>query len=1167
MEKPAIPDNEKQRLEELSSFQIIGSEETEEFDFITEMAAQICNTQVSLISLVTEDKQWFLSHRGIEFRETPREFSFCAHAIHSPEEPLIVEDARKDERFIANPLISGEPHMVFYAGIPLVSSNGYPLGTLCVVDKKPRQLTEHQISLLQKLGKQVTTTLELRKKQFQLAESNKALARAKNVLEIIQESNEIGIWELDIATGKTVWNDLVYQIHEVSPGFDHNKLNGIEFYHPDYRGLISKALEDAINNDSYFDVICLLITNKGNRKWVRSTGKRLGDKVVGSFQDITELKRNGLKFEGIFNSTMSFIGFLDPSGLLLEANNTALEAGGISRNDAVGKYFWDCYWWQRSKHIQDELKRNFEKAVSGKQVTYEVEVSIENGKTSTILFSLRPIFNERGEVAYVVAEGRPVDELVKTRDRFKHVLEGTDAGTWEWNIQTGETKFNERWAEIAGYTLEELEPVSIQTWMKLAHPDDLKESERRLNLCFERKTENYEIETRMRHKKGHWVWVLDRGKVFEWTKDGKPLKMFGTHQDITKRVTVENKLKEERNLLRTIIDISPDSIYLKDINGRKILANKMDCRYCGVENEEELLSKTDHDIYPKDIADVLYADDQKVLVHGEEILNKEESFVDKNGEKIWLLTSKIPLKNSEGRITGLVGVGRNITDRVKAEQQIIYKQKLLSQLFNFSPIGLALNDYETGAFLDINEKLIEPTGYTKDEFLSLSYWDITPKEYEPLEVVALQQMEQEGQYEKFEKEYIRKDGSRYPVSLRGMLIEDINEKKLIWSFIQDISEELEAEKKLKDAISSLQAVLDASKQVGIIATDRSGVITLFNSGAEAMLGYKAEEVVGKHTPELIYLENKANAKSNRLSEYFENEIDRFNPFVHEANAGVSETKEWTFKRKDGSTLPILLSVNSIKNGDHITGYLGVATDISLLKKVESEIKTLLHLTQEQNDRLKNFAHIVSHNLRSHSFGITGLLGLIKSDQPELFENELMSTLLKGAKNLEQTVEDLTEIVKSNTHETNTVEIKVYDVVEKNIETLSYQIKKSTFKVINKVDKEVIVNVVPAYMDSVVVNLITNSIKYKSNGKDSYLKIYTQTTETHVTIFFEDNGQGIDLRKYGEKLFGMYNTFHKHEDSRGIGLFITKNQVESMGGQIVVESEVGVGTTFEIHFPL
>jgi len=141
------------------------------------------------------------------------------------------------------------------------------------------------------------------------------------------------------------------------------------------------------------------------------------------------------------------------------------------------------------------------------------------------------------------------DNLKWERTRLQNVLDGTRVGTWEWNVQTGETVFNERWARIAGYNLKELEPHSIDTWTRLVHPDDLQRSNDMLERYFAGDLKYYECEARMRHKDGHWVWVLDRGQVASYTDDGKPLLMAGTHQDISDRKHYEQALQEANQTL------------------------------------------------------------------------------------------------------------------------------------------------------------------------------------------------------------------------------------------------------------------------------------------------------------------------------------------------------------------------------------------------------------------------------------------------------------------------------------------------------------------------------------------------------------------------------------------------------------------------------------------
>jgi PAS domain S-box-containing protein len=142
-----------------------------------------------------------------------------------------------------------------------------------------------------------------------------------------------------------------------------------------------------------------------------------------------------------------------------------------------------------------------------------------------------------------------IDEF-EEQESLKNILWGTGVGTWEWNVQTGETRFNERWAEIVGYRLEELQPSTIDTWMSFAHPEDLQESEQKLNAHFQGEADYYECEARMRHKMGHWIWVLDRGRVVTWTEKGEPEWVAGTHLDITQRKQTEVALRESERLYR-----------------------------------------------------------------------------------------------------------------------------------------------------------------------------------------------------------------------------------------------------------------------------------------------------------------------------------------------------------------------------------------------------------------------------------------------------------------------------------------------------------------------------------------------------------------------------------------------------------------------------------------
>jgi signal transduction histidine kinase len=188
MQEPSIPFNEKERLAALREYRILDTEAEPEFDEITGLACEICQVPFSMITLIDEERQWIKSATNLKeneianlnVQEIPRGIAFCAHAILFPFDPFVVTDMRKDRRFQNHPFVVGEPHIVFFAGIPLTNPEGFALGTLCLVDKRPRKLSESQLRALRILARQIIYLLELRKANFRL----------ESMKEILQERNE-----------------------------------------------------------------------------------------------------------------------------------------------------------------------------------------------------------------------------------------------------------------------------------------------------------------------------------------------------------------------------------------------------------------------------------------------------------------------------------------------------------------------------------------------------------------------------------------------------------------------------------------------------------------------------------------------------------------------------------------------------------------------------------------------------------------------------------------------------------------------------------------------------------------------------------------------------------------------------------------------------------------
>ena len=217
---------------------------------------------------------------------------------------------------------------------------------------------------------------------------------------------------------------------------------------------------------------------------------------------------------------------------------------------------------------------------------------------------------------------------------------------------------------------------------------------------------------------------------------------------------------------------------------------------------------------------------------------------------------------------------------------------------------------------------------------------------------------------------------------------------------------------------------------------------------------------------------------------------------------------------------------------------------------------------EQNKRLLNFSYIVSHNLRSHTSNINSISTLLENENDESEREELISLLKKVSESLNETMYNLNEVIniQSNTH-LNKEKLNLNLYITNTINVLSEQIHIKNVVINNSIEDTTLVHYNPAYLESILLNFISNAIKYSSPNRQPIIDISYNSSNYELKI--ADNGLGIDLVKHGDTIFGMYKTFHKNSDSRGLGLFITKNQIEAMGGSIQVESEIDKGTTFTI----
>ena len=449
-------------------------------------------------------------------------------------------------------------------------------------------------------------------------------------------------------------------------------------------------------------------------------------------------------------------------------------------------------------------------------------------------------------------------------------------------------------------------------------------------------------------------------------------------------------------------------------------------------------------------------------------------------------------------------------------------------------------------------------GYQKEDVGSTSKWwfdRIHPEDSLKMSVKLYSFLEHKT--EKWQDEYRFQcaDGSYKYVFDRGFLVKDANGKPIrMIGAIQDVTKQKEEEQRLR----LLETVITQSKDAVMITdidTSKSVIpnIIFVNSAFTDITGYPAYEVIGK-SPEILF-----GKKSDLL------EFDKLRTAVQEYKECFVETISY---KKSGEEFWINFSMIPVtdKEGEH-SHWISIQRDVTVEKEREKEREQLIRELTQNNKDLKQFSYITSHNLRAPLSNLTGLLNLIEEIPIEDSElKEIINGFSKSTHLLNETINDLVKviIIKDNPS-IQKEEIFIKDVFENVFNQLSFLI--SANKPILKIDLEVetIFDINKSYLESIFLNLMTNAINYREPSRQLRITIATKVEENNLFMTFKDNGIGIDLEKNNDKIFGLYQRFHNYPESKGLGLYLVKSQVESMGGTISVDSNVGKGTTFTIVF--
>lgn len=449
-------------------------------------------------------------------------------------------------------------------------------------------------------------------------------------------------------------------------------------------------------------------------------------------------------------------------------------------------------------------------------------------------------------------------------------------------------------------------------------------------------------------------------------------------------------------------------------------------------------------------------------------------------------------------------------------------------------------------------------GYEEDQVGdSCSWWfgNIHPEDSIKMSIKLYSFIEQKT--EKWQDEYRFKcaDNTYKYVLDRGFLLKDENGKAIrMIGALQDITKQKEEELRLK----LLETVILQTKE-SIVITEANlnknllPKVIYVNPAFTSMTGYKSKEILNNS----LSILRGPNTEINVLKRIFE--------IIKNKEEGLFEIKAY---KKDKTEFWLRFTMIPIYNAENeLSHWVSIQRDVTEEKNQEKEKEQLIKELTQNNKDLKQFSYITSHNLRAPMSNLVGLLNLIEDIEIEDQElKEILDGFNKSAHLLNETIEDLTKvmIIKDNTSiQKENISLKV--IFENVFSQLTNQIE--LYKPILKLDLDSVslLNTNKAYLESILLNLLTNSLKYSSKDRVLKISVIAEQIENSVKLIFKDNGIGIDINKNKDKIFGLYQRFHDYPDSKGLGLYLVKSQVEAMKGNISIDSQVNKGTTITLTF--
>ncbi|WP_298376697.1 PAS domain S-box protein [Azospirillum sp.] len=714
------------------------------------------------------------------------------------------------------------------------------------------------------------------------------------------------------------------------------------------------------------------------------------------------------------------------------------------------------------------------------------------------------------------------------------VIDAVGDGLWDWNVQTGAVWFSPRWQTMLGFEPGEVEP-HVRFWETRVHPGDWAKVQAAVQAHFDGLTPAYECEHRVRAKNGDWLWMLDRGRVVAWDKAGKPLRMIGTHTDITARKQAEAELRESRLQLNAILDNAPVGVVLVDDDRRILRANEAIAKIflCPLEG---LIGASSRLIYGDD---AIYEDIGRraypVLEAGG-IFDEETMMRRSDGADIRCRLIGRSVRSGDPAL-GFIWVIEDVTVRRRAEQALSDRAGFQRVLLDTAPVPIFVQDV-LGHYVDANSAFERWMGLDRQSLFGKTVFDLAPPDLATIDEAADRALLADQQPQSYETQLRCADGTLRDVLFSKAVYCRVGGKPAgIVGALMDISERKHAEQALLERQQLFEQIFVSSCAIKLLVDPESGRIVDANPAAAAFYGYPLDRLRDLRISDINTLSEQEIAQEMR-------------------NAKTERRKHFQFRHRLASGVVRDVEVYSSKVVVHgRLLLLSLVHDITERCRAEEGLQRKTRELERSNAELEAFAYVASHDLRQPLRVINSYLTLLErslGDDLDAEAKECVDFARDGAQRMDRLIVDLLEYSRVGRKAKAFRPVDLSEAADLALLNLEVAIQDAGARVTVAGDLPTVAGDDNELM-RLFQNLIGNAVKYRAPDRAPVVRVTAAPHPEGWRIEVRDNGIGISFDDR-ERVFGIFQRLHRRDEyeGTGVGLAVCKKIVEHHGGRIWVE---------------